>query len=410
MAVTPTGAIYKAFKFNGVSSRNYGIYITGAAVYNAPERDVEMVSIPGRNGSFALDNGRFENIEVSYPAGVYADNETDFAQAISDFRNFLCSRKGYVRLEDDYNPDEYRLAVYKSGLEVTPAQLRAGEFEIVFECMPQRWLKSGEELYLLLVSGYPITNPTRFDSRPLLRISGYGDIVVGSSNGSTISIAHVPLGTLTLSSIKNTASVTLNNTNKLENGDRIYKTASSEPKVEILFKATASGVFNVSTGTVTNGTATASKPTTKEALITISPTLSEFHYGTSSTITTTAVVQVSGDYSKTITFTLTTSYNGSTTITMAASYTAIPTQWTLKSRTYTHPVYYGDSSRSVLPDPIYIDLDIGEAYGEVEGEMTSLDSMVTLPAELPVFKPGRTIITYPNTVTKVYYTPRWWII
>ncbi len=134
MAVAPTGAIYKALKFDNVSSRTYGVYITGEAVYNAPERDVEMITIPGRNGTFALDNGRFENIEVSYPAGIYADTEADFRQAISDFRNFLCSRKGYVRLQDEYNPDEYRMAVYKSGLDVTPAMLRAGEFNIVFDC------------------------------------------------------------------------------------------------------------------------------------------------------------------------------------------------------------------------------------------------------------------------------------
>lgn len=144
MAIAPTGAIYKALKFDGVSSRTYGVYITGEAVYNAPERDVEMITIPGRSGSFALDNGRFENIEVSYPAGIYADTEADFRQAISDFRNFLCSRKGYVRLQDEYNPDEYRMAVYKSGLDVDPAMLRAGEFTITFDCKPQRWLTSGE--------------------------------------------------------------------------------------------------------------------------------------------------------------------------------------------------------------------------------------------------------------------------
>lgn len=145
MAIVPTGAIYKSLVFDGESSRDYGIYITGQAVYNAPERDVEMINIPGRNGSFALDKGRFQNIEVTYPAGIFADNEADFAQGISDFRNFLCSRNGYVRLTDDYNPNEYRMAVYKSGLDVSPAQLKAGEFDITFDCKPQRYLLSGEE-------------------------------------------------------------------------------------------------------------------------------------------------------------------------------------------------------------------------------------------------------------------------
>lgn len=144
MAITETGAIYKALSFDGESSRTYGVYITGEAVYNAPERDIEMISIPGRNGAYSLDKGRFQNIEVTYPAGIFADNETDFRNAISDFRNFLCSKRGYVRLTDEYNPNEYRMAVYKSGLEVTPAMLKAGEFNIVFDAKPQRWLTDGE--------------------------------------------------------------------------------------------------------------------------------------------------------------------------------------------------------------------------------------------------------------------------
>ena len=63
-------AIYKGFIFDGINSLDYGIYITGEAVYNAPERDVEMISIPGRNGEFALDNGRFNNIRLHITRGL----------------------------------------------------------------------------------------------------------------------------------------------------------------------------------------------------------------------------------------------------------------------------------------------------------------------------------------------------
>ena len=66
-----TGTIFKGLTFDGVDSTQYGVYITGEAVYNAPMRDVEMIEIPGRNGAYALDKGRFTNIEVTYPAGIY---------------------------------------------------------------------------------------------------------------------------------------------------------------------------------------------------------------------------------------------------------------------------------------------------------------------------------------------------
>ena len=46
--------------YGGVNSADYGIYITGEAVYNAPERDVEFVEVPGRNGALTLDNERYK--------------------------------------------------------------------------------------------------------------------------------------------------------------------------------------------------------------------------------------------------------------------------------------------------------------------------------------------------------------
>jgi phage-related protein len=138
-------AIFKSLTFDGINSLDYGIYITGEAVYNAPERVVEMVSVPGRNGNIAIDQGRFENIEVTYPAGCFADSQADFANKVMRFRNALASRYTYKRLMDEYHSDEYRLGLYKSGLDVDAVRYgTAGQFDITFDCKPQRFLLSGE--------------------------------------------------------------------------------------------------------------------------------------------------------------------------------------------------------------------------------------------------------------------------
>jgi phage-related protein len=148
-------AVFKSLTFDGENSLDYGVYITGEAVYNAPGRVVDMVTIPGRNGSLAIDQGRFENIEIKYPAGAFGTTQTEYSSVMRAFRNFLASRYRYVRLEDDYHPDEYRLGLFKSGLEADPVSMsRAGEFDIVFDCKPQRFLKSGE----IPVSGADWTN------------------------------------------------------------------------------------------------------------------------------------------------------------------------------------------------------------------------------------------------------------
>lgn len=415
MAVAPTGAIYKSLEFDGVSSRDFGIYITGSAVYNAPERDVEMVSIPGRNGAYALDNGRFQNIEVSYPAGVFADSEADFAEAISNFRNYLCSKRGYVRLEDDYNPDEYRMAIYKSGLEVTPAQLRAGEFEIVFECMPQRWLKSGETEYSV-ESGGTLNNPTYFDAKPMLLVTGYGDLSIG---GETVTVTNTVLGTITLgdsryfSTSGRTGTLEAHFTSassKLNTGDAIYETDETRPEVQLLFRYTGSSSLKGVINSTTNCTAAYKTVNTRAFYIYVHPTLSDFSMGTSLTQNaTTSVIMTLDESTYKVTITVTMRYDGDDTLRLQYVVSDnLPSGVVVSTAEMRLPAYYADSTLSLLPDPIYLDFDIGEAYGSVADEIMSVDNLVSMPAELPVLSSGDNVITYDNTVSKLKVIPRWW--
>lgn len=172
-------ALFRGFSFGGVNSLTYGIYITGQAVYNAPERAVEMVSIPGRNGALAIDQGRFENIEVTYNCGCFANTQSAFAAKVRDFRNALASMRGYQRITDDYNSDEYRLAIFRADISIDPvANSSAGEFEIVFDAKPQRFLAAGETS-VSVSSGDTLANPTLFSSKPLLKVTGYGELTIG---------------------------------------------------------------------------------------------------------------------------------------------------------------------------------------------------------------------------------------
>lgn len=172
-------AVFNSLTFDGENSLDNNVYITGEAVYNAPERAAEMVTIPGRNGALAIDQGHFENIEVTYPAGTFGITQTEFASVMAGFRNKLASRYTYKRLTDDYHPDEYRLGIYVSGLEVNPGYYnRTGEFDITFDCKPQRFLISGSEEHVFTANG-SIINPTLFASNPIVIVSGNGTFEIG---------------------------------------------------------------------------------------------------------------------------------------------------------------------------------------------------------------------------------------
>ena len=173
--------IYRTFTFDGENSETHGIYVTGVSVYNAPVPVYDMITIPGRNGDLAMSGNRYANIEITYKCGAFADDQAGFADIMADVREWLGSRKGYKVLEDDYNSGEYRLAVFRSGLEVDPAAYwQAGEFEIVFDCKPQRFLASGDTAVSFSADG-TITNPTLFTARPIITVTGTGELTIGDT-------------------------------------------------------------------------------------------------------------------------------------------------------------------------------------------------------------------------------------
>ena len=130
--------LLKRFYINGEPSSDHGIFITGAAVYNAASYDYETVQIPGRSGDLIMDNGRFNNITVTYPAFV------PDVSLLQDIRQWLLKDRGYQRITDEYNPGEYRMGMYIGGLEVDVFKNKAGTFSLSFNCKPQRFLAQGE--------------------------------------------------------------------------------------------------------------------------------------------------------------------------------------------------------------------------------------------------------------------------
>lgn len=167
--------------FNGKKLKDYGVFISGDAVFDAPKRDTTSVTVPGRNGELTLDNGRYENITIKYPAFIVRS----FKERISELRNFVLSQSGYQRLEDTYHPDEFRLAKWESDFSVKPDEaLLAGEFDLKFNCYPQRFLKSGENA-IEITSATTIINEQMTTALPLIRAYGTGTFTI---NGVTVQI------------------------------------------------------------------------------------------------------------------------------------------------------------------------------------------------------------------------------
>lgn len=428
---------YKGFTFGDISSKAYGVYITQEAAYNAPERDVEVFEIAGRNGAYILDNGRFRNITVTYKCGIALDSESDFASAIRAFRNALSSKAGkYVRLTDEYNPNEFREAAFIGGIEVDMADRRAGEFEVTFDCKPQRFLTSGETT-VTVTSGGTLTNPTLFEAKPLIEAEGYGNIFV---NDGKLVVYNIPMGEITLPytvtnnlMASNTYIYSIGNTDLLETGDIIRLTPKEfvdgtymdshrqEPTYyNVTSHPSATGNNNIiaNGGTVTfdylgNDGINIVNEGVRFTLGTIS-----FVYGTQRTTSFYFKYVIAAEngqeqqlFTSTIRDDISVVYDGADTVTITISQ-SFGSPFTL-SRKYlaaernANEGATANSTQSVN-GTIYFDLDVAEAYIDQDGTITSANNIVEIPAVPPALESGSNVITYDNTITSLKVTPRWW--
>lgn len=173
------GNLMQRLEYNGESSSRFGMFITGGGTYNAPERDLTVVEVPGRNGDLLFPRDRYKNIEITYNVFV----PYQMRENIAGIREWLMSSDGYCRLEDEFHPDEFRLAYFQGPLDFDVSLQRFGEADITFTAKPQRFLKSGEEVQTIRGTGEDLTtviyNPTKFEAKPLLHIFGAGNVVIG---------------------------------------------------------------------------------------------------------------------------------------------------------------------------------------------------------------------------------------
>lgn len=398
----------RTFTFNGESSDTYGILINVNSSFNAPERAGEMISIPGRNGAFWQGHGRFENIEVTYHCVVGESTKPDFVDAMSDVRSWLCSPVGYCRLEDDYNPNEYRMAVYKSGLETDEPFVTGAEFDIVFDCKPQRFLKSGETA-VSVTSGDTVTNPTRFEAKPMIEVVGYGNIGI---NGDSIVVGDVPIGDSLVDVLpKKGAYKNLTATfqkSMFVNGDSVSLTGE---RFDIVVRGTGPHVLTWDEAVNIDNCSITRSPSERATTYHVEVPQFDFTVGTPSSATP-STFDVSykvdwGNTPKTMPVTLSTSYDGNDGISYSITAVAPDGMVSAGSPDITTGVVSGYSTKTIS-DTIYIDLDIGEVWAEIGGEMSVLNNVTQLPAELPTLSSGANTVTYDNTFTSVDIVPRWW--
>lgn len=161
--------------FNGTSSQDFGLVVEKVPSSVHASRRGNLISIPGRNGVIVREDGSFDTYTQEYDVWFSESKEYGSRSAYDmarDIAVWLLGASGFCRLEDDFEPEHYRLARYSGALDVDMILLQCGKARLTFDFQPQRYLKSGEKAISYEGDSstvFSITNPTNFEARPLMK-------------------------------------------------------------------------------------------------------------------------------------------------------------------------------------------------------------------------------------------------
>lgn len=161
--------------FNGISTEDLGLIVQTSPVHTFPEKDAETYHIPGKNGDVVIDNNTYKNVERTYNFAAIFKQGDEFAAVARKITAWLNSAKGYARLEDSYEPEFFRYAMYRKNNEMLNYWDQATTLNATFECKPQRYLRTGDE-FVEIQNGVDneLVNPFKFNAKPIIKVSTNG--------------------------------------------------------------------------------------------------------------------------------------------------------------------------------------------------------------------------------------------
>lgn len=170
--------------FNGVDlGKECDMFVLGKGAFGAPSRDVTQIHVPGRNGDILVDNGGWNNVDVTYSSCCILSN---FRENVAKLRGYLLANPGYHELTDPYNPDEVRYAEFRGPFTpeaFTSRGNNAGMFDLTFNCKPQRFLRESMIAHDYVLCPYTISQGYT---------TGYSIDAKVKNAGSTLKFTFIP--------------------------------------------------------------------------------------------------------------------------------------------------------------------------------------------------------------------------
>lgn len=107
-----------------------------------PARKFRQYNIPGRNGDIFFQDDAYENVIQKYD--IYAGSDKSGSQQPWSELAASLYLNGYQVLQDSYDPQHFRYAVFNGPIDVDNSWNTHGRASIEFNCRPERYRTDGK--------------------------------------------------------------------------------------------------------------------------------------------------------------------------------------------------------------------------------------------------------------------------
>ncbi len=167
------------FSYDGRRLSDFGAVIAQRPTQVVSVRSVDFSDTPFVSGDELLDNGRYENIELSIKIrAVPAFCFKSFTTFCYELTEWLNTGSEYKIYRDTYNPNYYRLGFVTNISDIVAVYRDVYETTITINCKPFLYSDAGLKTQTFSTTEdnleIALKNPEKWDSEPVFKITGAG--------------------------------------------------------------------------------------------------------------------------------------------------------------------------------------------------------------------------------------------
>lgn len=181
------------FNFRGRDSfKDFGICVAKRPPITSPQRNIEYIEIPGRNGALKVDDETYKDIVI--PVECWFKSK-DIPGKTEEIKQWLDGGEGPLIFSNQ--PDRFYIAHVSDQFDIAQEMKRFGQFQLNFRCRPFKYAVDNHPI--TLASPGALISPGNQPSEPIIQVNGSGNITL-TINSISVLLSNVS-GHVTIDSI-----------------------------------------------------------------------------------------------------------------------------------------------------------------------------------------------------------------